>query len=410
MRLCEKMNKKNKTEEIINDKLNNREFTFDEKAWAGVENLLDAQEKKRKRAAFWWFSAAMLLVLVAGASYYYSQKSVVYSPQSVVEKQKDEVSGKKPAVLEQKQQVLAENDIKTDKKATPITFVGHPTTSVGDATTSVGDATTSVGDVITSVASATTLIADAISAETAADSAKTAEKTDSLSLAEGQGEAILTAPGKETKNAWGIDVGVGYWRPYRTTLGATKFEGVIGFTGGIYYSRILHKRWEMGLSAIYSSRVALDFDKTYTNTDFGFGSVNEKTTVSPKTLHYLSVPFNIKFNITQRSHVYMGAAYYQLLATTSKITTTTENSFGEVISSSNNKQTGEHKGFHNYDVALFLGYELTLFERMNAALQVSYGFYDITNDSFQKYDDINLKGTDRNISLQLHLKYDLIRH
>jgi hypothetical protein len=47
---------------------------------------------------------------------------------------------------------------------------------------------------------------------------------------------------------------------------------------------------------------------------------------------------------------------------------------------------------------------------MNLGLQVSYGFYDITNDSYQKHDDIILKGFDRNISLHLQLKYDLIRH
>ena len=126
-------------------------------------------------------------------------------------------------------------------------------------------------------------------------------------------------------------------------------------------------------------------------------------------MHYINIPLSIRFNISQRSHIYIGAAYYQLLATTSKITHQTENSFG-VIESDTKTQTGEHAGFRNNDVVAFLGYDLTLFSRMNAGLQINYGFCDNVNNSYYTKYGYTPKEFDRNMGIQLHLKYDLIRH
>jgi hypothetical protein len=425
------MSKENKTEKIINEKLNSREFAFDEKAWAGMETLLDAQEKKRRFGFFWYFSASMFVALVAGATFYVSQKSDDTKQVIAIETTKNtettnlniakEQNGAKTSIIEQKEVVFDKKSIQTEQKSTKKTVskAKKRVSSVTDATSAGVDASSSaiaavqsevdeapaVLDASASVIDATQSITNTTAVTVEKPSSTTA---DSASLAE-TAKNPLTAPGKETKNAWGVMAGVGYWFPYQTTLDASTNEGRFGFTGGIYYTRILHKRWELGLSAIYSSRGALDFDKTFVNTNYGFGIESDKTTVSPKTLHYLNIPFAIRFNATPRSHFYIGAAYYQLLATTSEVTRTIEDSFTSSVVSSE-KQTGEHKGFRKNDVAAFIGYELTLFERMNLGLQVSYGFYDITNDSYQKHDDIILKGFDRNISLQLQLKYDLIRH
>jgi hypothetical protein len=465
------MSKEKETEKIINDKLNSREFAFDEKAWAGMETMLDAQEKKRRFGFFWYFSASMFVVLVAGAAWFLnspqdlkdyvdlekknttlnkneavsgknnitlqkneavseksntaleksgtvSEKSnaVLNKSETVLEKnntalQKNEtVSEKSNAVLNKSETVLEKNNTALQKNET-VSKKNNAVLNKSETVLEKSETVSEKNNTVLNQNSAVSEQKDIFSAELAADSAKTAEQTlliDSASLAE-TAQNPLTAPGKETKNAWGIMAGAGYWFPYQTTLGASTNEGRFGFTGGIYYRRILHKRWELGLSAIYSSRGALDFDKTYTNTNYGFGIESDKTTVSPKTLHYLNIPFAIRFNATPRSHFYIGGAYYQLLATTSEVTHTIEDSFTSSVVSSE-KQTGEHKGFRKNDVAAFIGYELTLFERMNLGLQVSYGFYDITNDSYQKHDDIILKGFDRNISLHLQLKYDLIRH
>ena len=408
------MTKKDKTENIIKDKLDSREFAFDEKAWVGMENLLDAVEKRKKRAFFWYFSASMLVVLVAGGIYYYSQKvdngNVTLSPSTTlrinsVEGQK----ASKTADFDKKVPVLTQSEASgTQSEASGTQSEVSGTQLEVSGTQSEESGTQSEVSGTQSELSGTqsevsgTQVEVKETAETTADSSKTAQK-DSLSLAE-TSKNPLTAPGKETKNAWGVVAGAGYWFPYQSTLGATDRKGVIGFTGGIYYQRALSKRIELGLSVVYSSRGALNYDKTIINTEFGFGIESDKTTISPQTLHYITIPLYVRFNLSQRSHINIGAGYYQLLAVTSKITHTTENSFG-VLESSSEKQTGDHPGFRKNDVSAFIGYEFTLFDRMNTGLQFSYGFYDITNNSYN-----NVKGNDRNISLQLQLKYDLIRH
>ncbi len=408
------MTKKDKTENIIKDKLDSREFAFDEKAWVGMENLLDAVEKRKKRAFFWYFSASMLVVLVAGGIYYYSQKvdngNVTLSPSTTlrinsVEGQK----ASKTADFDKKVPVLTQSEASgTQSEASGTQSEVSGTQLEVSGTQSEASGTQSEVSGTQSELSGTqsevsgTQVEVKETAETTADSSKTAQK-DSLSLAE-TSKNPLTAPGKETKNAWGVVAGAGYWFPYQSTLGATDRKGVIGFTGGIYYQRALSKRIELGLSVVYSSRGALNYDKTIINTEFGFGIESDKTTISPQTLHYITIPLYVRFNLSQRSHINIGAGYYQLLAVTSKITHTTENSFG-VLESSSEKQTGDHPGFRKNDVSAFIGYEFTLFDRMNTGLQFSYGFYDITNNSYN-----NVKGNDRNISLQLQLKYDLIRH
>ncbi len=383
------MSKEKETEKIISDKLNSREFAFDEKAWAGMENLLDEQEKKRRVGFWWWFSASMFVAILAGAVWFITgtneidEKAIAYEQNT-----KDFQPNAKDFELKAKDSELKAKEIEQNTKDFESNAIEI--------------------EVNTNIFFENPIVSEEKTAETAADSAKTAEQpllTDSASLAE-TAKNPLTAPGKETRNAWGILAGVGYWFPYQSTLGPTDTKGVIGFTGGIYYQRTFNKHIELGLSAVYSSRGALNYDKTITNSEFGFGIESDKTTIAPQTLHYLNIPLYLRFNITQRSHLLVGAAYYQLLATTSKVTRTTENSFG-VIESNTEKQTGEHAGFRKNDIAAFIGYELTLFDRMNAGLQFSYGFYDNT---LNVYHPDYSGGVDKNISLQLQLKYDLIRH
>ncbi|MCG3166099.1 MAG: hypothetical protein POELPBGB_01875 [Bacteroidia bacterium] len=453
------MSKENETEKIIKEKLNSREFAFDEKAWAGMETLLDAQDKKRRRGAFWWFSASMLVVLVAGAAWFLnrlsdsnqnisvlsqnasvldenttvlnqntavldnnttvsSQNTTVLSQNMTVSNQNTAVLDKNTTVLDDNTTVSDQNTIVFNNNATVSNInavISNQNTTVSDNNTTVSNNNTVVSNQNAIVFNQNTTVSDnnttilvkneAVSSEISVDSAKTAEKAPETALDSAEtAKNPLTAPGKEIKNAWGVMAGVGYLFPYYSTIGENDNRGIIGFTGGIYYQRTFSNRIELGVSAVYSSRGALNYDKTFTNSNYGFGIESDITTISPQTLHYLNFPLHIRFNISQRSHISIGAAYYQLLATTSKVTHTIESSFASTLTSSE-KQTGEHKGFRKNDIAAFIGYELTLFDRMNAGLQFSYGFYDITNNSYN-----NLNGNDRNISLQLHLKYDLIRH
>ncbi len=456
------MSKEKETEKIINEKLDSREFAFDEKAWADMENLLDAQEKRKKRAFFWYFSASMLVILVAGGAYYYSQKadtgnvtlsveqkSVVHSPQPIANRQKLITDNKQLKANSQKEE--GKNEIKAvetpqneAKKSAPAAtkkittqtlktstasskisntkavaqnqiFETATTTNENLAVTTLSqneeikqsEASFETSDFKNEILTTTEKETVSVQKETekeeekvlAVDSAKAEEQTP-----ESENKNPLTAPGKETKNAWGIMAGVGGWAGYNEAG-----KNGLGFTGGIYYQRALSKRFDLGLSILYTSRGGLNTHKSFVNSNYGFGIESDVTIVSAQTLHYLSLPLTIRFNISPRSHIYIGAAYYQLFATTSKITNQTENSFG-VVESNTEKQTGEHKAFRNNDLVAFLGYDLTLFSRMSVGLQINYGFFDNVNNSYYTMYGYTPKQFDRNMGLQLQLKYDLIRH
>ena len=414
------MSNKKSTEEIIKDKLDSRGFAFDEKAWSTMEDMLDAQEKRKKRGFFWIFSASMFMILVGGTTiYYYSQKTKVEQKSltrnnaevlqnqnneneslEVENEQKTANSAKNEAIYKESSAKINQNvskeAIPAVKKGTPLMTEGTP--AMAEGTPAMTEGTPAVTEGTPAVTEGTPLITEASS-----DSAKTAEEA--LEIAK---QNPLTAPGKETNNAWGVIGGVSYWYQYQQTPGVTNHKGGFPITVGIYYQRTLSKRFDLGLSVLYTSRGALNFDNTLISSEFGFGIQSDKTIISPQTLHYLNIPFSVRFNISHRSHIYVGAAYYQLLATTSKITHVTENSFG-VISSDTKKQTGNYAGFRKNDVVAFFGYELTLFERMNIGLQFNYGFYDNTINYYNGYFN-GSNHYDRNISLQLQLKYDIIKH
>lgn len=62
-----KMSTNKRTEDIIKDKFDSREFAFDESAWAEAETLIEAQEGagKTKGILLWIFSANVLIGLIA---------------------------------------------------------------------------------------------------------------------------------------------------------------------------------------------------------------------------------------------------------------------------------------------------------------------------------------------------------
>ncbi len=455
------MSKEKETEKIINEKLDSREFAFDEKAWAGMENLLDAEEKKRRRGFFWCFSASMFVILIAGAVYYsqksddgnvtlsVEQKSVVHSPQPIANSQQLTTDNKQLKANSQKEEgkneikavETSQNDAKkllstttkqtesktikasatraktSDKKAVTQSQISETTTTTNDNSVvstltqneeiKPSEASLETSDFKNEVLTTTEKETVSVQNETekeeekivVVDSVKPVEQTP-----EPENKNPLAAPGKETKNAWGIMVGVGGWAGYNEAG-----KNGLGFTGGVYYQRALSKRFDLGLSILYTSRGGLNTHKSFVNSNYGFGIESDVTIVSAQTLHYMSLPLTIRLNISQRSHIYLGAAYYHLLATTSKITNQTENSFG-VVESNTEKQTGEHKAFRNNDLVAFLGYELTLFSRMSVGLQINYGFFDNVNNSYYTLYGYTPKQFDRNMGLQLQLKYDLIRH
>ncbi len=463
------MSKENQSEKIINDKLNSREFAFDEKAWAGMETLLDAQEKKRRVGFFWWFSASVFVVLVAGAAWFLnnqldlknnvdlqetkiainktntlSEKSNVVLNQSntvleksetvseksnvvlnqnntVLEKSKsalnqnNTVSEKSESVSEKSNAVLNQNNIVLEKSET----VSEKSNAVLNQNNTVLEKSETAFNQNNTISEKNDTVLNqnnAFSAELAADSAKTTEQTlltDSASLAETT-KNPLTAPGKETKNAWGVLAGVGFHTSYKNVSGFHGYpdrssKGFIGFIAGISYERVLTKRFEIGANVLYISRGALNSNKEFTNSAYGFGFENDKTVVSPKILHYVNIPLYLKFNVSQRHHIMLGASYSQLVATTYKEEHIIETNFTSTVVESEIK-TGKLNGFKDYDISAFIGYEITVFNRMNAGLRFNYGFFDITDNKYFESIYFNNDHFDRNISLQLQLKYDLIRH
>jgi len=446
-----------KTEDLIREKLNQREFDFDEKAWAEAEALIDAQEKRRK-PLFWFFLSGFVILLGAASIWFFLPNKSGQESQDILsenaaqpETQKHEVSEK--GMMEEKEQqeaaVKAENSsiakanissvksgvqsqkklivskkpemVKTetaqDKKAVQSKVSGEQKSNENQAE-KIANTENSNSDLAENgktenqdLANETAKNDTEVKANTIAEAetpnlAEKAQADTSVSQAKPT-QADVPAPqppGKDTKNSIILVAGANAWLPYQGTASgdSAQWFGAVGPLAGLLYEHKLSKRFAFGLGAIYGFRGALNMEKSYDDISYNFGYVDNRTVISPTMLHFFDIPVYAKFNLTMRSHFLLGAVYMQPLAVNYKEQLIKETDFNSEEIASTTK-TGQFSGFAPYDIRLFGAYEYSISDRFNIGLQFHYGFMDMTDNDYQ-----SIKKDDRNIGLELLLKYHFI--
>ncbi len=222
-------------------------------------------------------------------------------------------------------------------------------------------------------------------------------------------------PGFNTKNSFSIIGGLGVWDMYSSTLGKPSANGILGPVFGVGYEAAFNKQFAIGVNLLYTSRGALNYRRVFnSNLNYDFGYQKTSVIVEATNLHFASVPLYARYSFTNKHHVIGGFSYTYLIGTYYTEKKVVETPF-ETRDEGTKKKFAQHPGFNNWDIISFIGYETNLNDRLKLSAQVHFGFNDMTDDSYQTDGEFNndsevANAFDRNLGVQLMLRYDLFKH
>lgn len=222
-------------------------------------------------------------------------------------------------------------------------------------------------------------------------------------------------PGFNTKNSFSIIGGLGIWDAYSSTLGKPSTNGILGPVIGVGYEAAFNKQFAIGVNLLYMSRGALNYRRVFNNDiSYDFGYQKTSTIIEATNLHFANVPLYARYSFTNKHHVIGGLSYSYLIGTYYTEKKVVETSL-ETSDEGTKKKFTQHPGFNKWDIISFIGYETNLSDKLKLSAQFHFGFNDMTNDDFEtdgEFNDSKLVAEefDRNIGVQLMLRYDLFKH
>lgn len=199
----------------------------------------------------------------------------------------------------------------------------------------------------------------------------------------------------------GFDLGGGYSIGWKGKAGneANGLSPVIG----MHLTHFFNKKAGVSVGIQYNSLVHLKTGYSNSSTTYDFGYNNNTTTVTPKTLHYVTVPITLIYKLDDKNSLSAGVSLLYLLNTSSTVNTTAQN---ELNPPSNHSKTsfGYTNGFNKMDIQAHLAYRRKIYKGISARLEGYYGFMDIETNSF--FSDNSFQ---RNSGLRLILSYDFAK-
>lgn len=222
-------------------------------------------------------------------------------------------------------------------------------------------------------------------------------------------------PGLFTRNSWHIIGGLGVWNNYSSTLGKSSVNGILGPVVGVGYEVSFNKQVAAGINVLYMSRGALNHRRVFNYTSYELGySETTQTILEATQLHFAAVPLYARFSITNKHHLIGGVTYAQVIGTSF-----TKRRIIQVGADKSEegaqKIFAKHDAFKQFDIMPFIGYEVSLSDRMKLSTIANFGINDMTNDNFKSdgefgNDPKTAETFDRNLGVQVTLKYDLFKH
>ncbi|HSY75373.1 MAG TPA: hypothetical protein VK890_00875, partial [Bacteroidia bacterium] len=135
---------------------------------------------------------------------------------------------------------------------------------------------------------------------------------------------------------------------------------------------------------------------------YDFGSTNNVTAVTLKTLYYAALPIQFQYNINNNDIISVGANVLYLINSNSNVVSYSQNYFGTSGYTSVDKM-GYMDGINNLDAQLTLAYRRKI-NRFTISVESYYGLLDIENNSF-----FNNNVFERNSGLRAILSFDIIK-
>ncbi len=172
---------------------------------------------------------------------------------------------------------------------------------------------------------------------------------------------------------------------------------------GIEIAKPITSHLAIGVGAYYTylSVQSGGVKKITTETTYTFGYDSEITEIKTNKLHYVVIPFYLRFTLDDNSSLIAGANTFALF-TSSNLVTTYQESDGNKEGESSEKTSGYSSGINSYDIGLLFGYKRNLFGKLGASFYFNYGLMDIKKNDYYKENTF-----ERNISGQVMLTYKL---
>ncbi|MCB0479941.1 MAG: outer membrane beta-barrel protein [Flavobacteriales bacterium] len=172
---------------------------------------------------------------------------------------------------------------------------------------------------------------------------------------------------------------------------------------GIKYGYQVSNNVVLETGMVYKSRNGNGAKLVYEDVEYGFGSTITTTEIEAKSLHYLEIPLDLRYEFIPKHTLIVGASVSHLLNVKSAVNTTTEET---VNGSSSTSETlwGHQYGFNSTDISIRLGYDYQIARKLNLGLVAGYGLMDLTNDNTFKNSEV-----DNSLELRLRIQYKLIQ-
>ena len=452
-----------KFDELLRNKLNQREFEWDGAYWESAQELIAAQEKGKKRRGFWLWIMAGLLLMSAGAYFIYERgenRSMVDGPQSIAKQstansQKLIANSQKPiarkSMVDGPQSIVKPPTVNSQKPIARKSMVDGPQSIVKPPTVNSQKpiARKSMVDGPQSIVKPPTANSQKpIARKSMVDGPQSIVKPPTANsqklivnsqkpIANSQQLAInflqipygmhniaaldsqniyLKAPELLISPIFSPSSSVKMPRhqlSFRAGVLATntigKSEQILSpWTKAtdlsIRYSYRLATRISLYGGLGYQARAKLSLDSTYRSLEYNFGVSIFETNIDPQSLHLLTIPMGITFDLKGRHQIHAGLEFAQLINVNSIVTQMNYNAQGELIAMNSSRSWGYLQGLRKMDTRAILGYSFFLGRRISLGLEAQYGLRDLTDDAFFRNADF-----DRNLQLRGILQYDLGR-
>lgn len=390
------MNEGHPLDDFFRDTLANREFDYQDSYWQGALALLDRDRRRRRFLLWWWWGGMSLMLLGCTAAWLWDAPA---PPESLFA---NELSWAECMAPEAAPAALVA--VSATESASPdFAETSSPKRRAsGKRSSEEASANPPAPPVVASQA-----LYETLSLPPQRRQPDWEGQVDSVLLRAYR----LTAPGDRLPR-WQAS---GDWRQHRLHLGlvagtqlAPAWRG--GDAGGpstapvagLTVRFVLAPRWNLLAAALYQQRGSLGRARSFRSIDYGFGSEEEMIQLNTQTLHFLSLPLSVEFQLAQRHGVAIGLEPAWLAGIRTEVSRTTLTN-GENPEATTDGTTWRYpQGYERWDLALQIGYRYSLSQQLRLGTVASYGLRDLTqNDYFQT------SFTDRQIAWRLWLELDL---
>ncbi len=383
-------------DDFFRDTLANREFTYQDSYWQGALAMLDRDRRRRRFLLWWWWGGMSLMLLGCTAAWLWEAPA---PPASLFANELSWADCIAPEPVATALVTVSAAEI-TSPAATETSSPKRRTS--GKRSREVASSNPPASPVVASQA-----LYETLSLPPQRRQADWEARIDSVLLRSYR----LSPPGQRFPR-WQA---TGDWRQHRFHAGlvagaqlapAWRGDQVNGPSSspviGLAARYVLAPRWNLLAAALYQQRGSLGRQRSFRSIDYGFGSEEEIIQLNTQTLHFLSLPVSIEFQLAQRHGLAIGLEPAWLAGIRTGVSRTTLSNGVNPLTETEGNTWRYPQGYERWDLALQIGYRYSLGQQLRLGTVASYGLRDLTqNDYFQT------SFTDRQIAWRLWLEFDL---